>query len=62
MAAIFADNIFKGIFLNENLRILIQISLKFVPQVLVNNNPSLVQIMTGWQSIICTTIQEHLTH
>ena len=32
MAAILADDIFKCIFLNENDRILIQISLKFVPE------------------------------
>ena len=32
MAAILADNIFKRIFLNENVRIFIQISLKFVPK------------------------------
>ena len=31
MAAIFADRIFKYIFLNENVWILIKISLKFVP-------------------------------
>ena len=33
MAAIFADEIFKHIFLNENVFILIQISLNFVPKV-----------------------------
>ena len=32
MAAILADNIFKRIFLNENVTITIQISLKFVPR------------------------------
>ena len=32
MAAILADNIFKRIFLNENVTISIQISLKFVPR------------------------------
>ena len=32
MAAILADDIFKCIFLNENDRISIQISLKFVPR------------------------------
>ena len=40
----FAD-IFKCIFLNENARISIKISLKFVPMVPTNNIPSLVQIM-----------------
>ena len=32
MAAILADDIFKHIFLNENVRVLIQILLKFVPK------------------------------
>ena len=45
MAAILADNIFKCIFLNENVRILIQISLKFVPKVPMDNKSALVQIM-----------------
>ena len=37
MATILADNIFKCIFLNENVRILIQISLKFVPRSPIDN-------------------------
>ena len=41
----FADDTFKRIFLNENFRISIKISLKFVPKGLINNNPALVQIM-----------------
>ena len=41
----FADNIFKCIFLNENVRISIKISLKFVPKDPINNTPALVQIM-----------------
>ena len=41
----FADDTFKPIFLNENIRISIEISLKFVPKVPINNNPTLVQIM-----------------
>ena len=41
----FADVIFKCIFLNENVWILIEISLKFVPKCPVNNIPALVQIM-----------------
>ena len=40
----FADNTFKCIFLNENVRISIKISLKFVPKDPINN-PALVQIM-----------------
>ena len=38
----FADDIFKCIFLNENVRISIKISLKFVPQGPINNIPALV--------------------
>ena len=37
-----ADNIFKCIFFNENVWILIEISLKFVPKGPINNNPALV--------------------
>ena len=44
----FADGTFKRIFLNENIRISIKISLKFVPKSLINNNPALVQIM-AWR-------------
>ena len=42
MAAILADDNFTCIFLNENDRIPIQISLKFVPSSLVDNMPALV--------------------
>ena len=41
----FADAIFKCIFLNENARISLKISLTFVPKVRINNIPALVQIM-----------------
>ena len=44
----FADDTFKRIFLNENVRIAIKISLKFVPTGWINNNPALVQIM-AWR-------------
>ena len=44
----FADDTFKRIFLNENVRISIKISLKFVPKGPINNNPALVQIM-AWR-------------
>ena len=44
----FADDTFKHIFVNENVRISINISLKFVPKGLINNNPALVQIM-AWR-------------
>ena len=40
-----ADDTFKRIFVNENVRILIEISLKFVPKGPINNIPALVQIM-----------------
>ena len=42
------DDIFKRIFLNENSRIPIEISLKFVPWGPINNIPALVQIM-AWR-------------
>ena len=44
----FADDIFKWIFLNENLWIPIKIVLKYVPQGPMNNIPALVQIM-AWR-------------
>ena len=44
----FADDIFKCIFLNENLWILLKISLKFIPKVWIHNIPALVQIM-AWR-------------
>ena len=42
------DDIFKCIFLNENVWISIKISLKFVPKGPINNIPALVQIM-AWR-------------
>ena len=45
MVAIFADDIFICIFLNENIWISINISLKFVPKGWINNIPALVEIM-----------------
>ena len=42
----FSDNTFKHIFLNENVKTLIKISLKFVPKGPIDNIPALVQIMT----------------
>ena len=44
----FADHTFKRIFLNENARISIKISLKFVPKGPINHIPTLVQIM-AWR-------------
>ena len=45
---LFADDTFKRIFLNENYRITIKISLKFVPRGLFNIIPALVLIM-AWR-------------
>ena len=45
---LFADDTFKCIFLNENIRISTKNSLKFVPKVLINNIPALVLIM-AWR-------------
>ena len=44
----FADDVFKCIFLNENVWILLKISLKFVPKGRINNIPALVRIM-AWR-------------
>ena len=44
----FPDDIFKWIFLNENVSISMDISLKFVSNGPINNIPSLVQIM-AWR-------------
>ena len=44
----FADDIFKRIFVNENIWIPIKISLNFVPKGSINNIPSLVQII-AWR-------------
>ena len=45
---LFADDIFKRIFFNENVWISITISLKFVPKDPINNIPTFVQIM-AWR-------------
>ena len=44
----FPDNIFKCIFINENICISIKISMKIVPNGPINNIPALVQIM-AWR-------------
>ena len=44
----FPDDIFKCIFLNQNVWIPIEISLTFVPKGSINNNPALFQIM-AWR-------------
>ena len=52
----FPHYIFKCIFMNENVRISLKISLNFVPKFRINNIPALVKIMawrlTRWQAII----------
>ena len=57
MAAILADNIFKCIFLNENDRSQIQISLKFVPRSPIDSKPALVQMM-AWSQTGDNTLPE----
>ena len=57
MAAILADNIFKCIFFNENVRIAIKISLKFVPKGPIDNKSALVQIM-AWRQTGGKTLPE----
>ena len=44
----FADDTFSRIFVNKNVRISIEFSLKFVPKGPINNIPALVQIM-AWR-------------
>ena len=48
MATVLADEIFKLIFFNRNIRISIQISLKYVPEGLFDNSSALVQAM-AWR-------------
>ena len=45
MTAILADDIFNCIFLYENGKIPLQISLKYVPKSPIDNKPALVQVM-----------------
>ena len=62
----FADDTFKCIFLNENVCILIEISLKCVPKGPINNMSALVQIMAwrwpGGKSLSEPTMDRLLTH
>ena len=58
----FTENILKRIFMNKNLCILIQISLKFVPKGPIDNKATLVQVM-AWRRIGDTPLPETmLTH
>ena len=50
MAATFTDDILERILLNENIRIPIQCSMKFVPKCPIDNLPALVLIM-AWRRI-----------
>ena len=65
-ADILADDLFKCIFLNENYRIPIQISLKCVARSLINNKPALVQVMawrrTGTSHYLNQCWPSSLTH
>ena len=52
----FADDTFKRIFLNENVRISIKISLKFVPKGPINNNPASSEpLMVSLLTHVCVT-------
>ena len=53
------DDLFKCIFVNENVLIWIKISLKFVPKVTINNIPALVKIM-AWSWLYCRRIYASL--
>ena len=54
MAAILADDNFKRIFLNENMWISMNISLKFIPKGPIDNTAGLVEIII-WTSdvVVC---------
>ena len=62
----FPDDVFKYIFLNENDWISLNISLKFIPKVRINNIPSLVKIMAwcrpGAQPLSEPMLGNSLTH
>ena len=62
MAATFSDDILKCIFMNEKLRILIQISLKFVPKGPIDNNSALVQVMAWRWSILTRFTDAYMQH
>ena len=58
----FADVTFKHIFLKENIRISIKISLKFVPKSPIDNIPVLFQIMAWRRPLSEAIILSLLTH
>ena len=57
MAAILADDNLKCIWLNENDRIQIQISLKFVLRSPIENKPAIVQLM-AWRRTVDKPLPE----
>ena len=60
MAANLADDILNCIFLTENDRIAIQISLKFAPVGPIDNTPALVQVM-AWRRTGDKPLPEQMT-
>ena len=54
MAVILADGILNYIFLNENDRISIHVSLKHDHRRQIDNKPALVKAANRWQAITCT--------
>ena len=57
----FTDDIFKCIFLNAIVWLLLKISLKFVPKVRINNIPALVKIMAWhWPGINLREISQEI--
>ena len=50
MDTILVADILKHIFVNENIRISIQISLKFVPKDVIDNKSAFVQVMAWHQT------------
>ena len=62
MATIFADDIFKCIFMNEVFCISIKISLKFVPEGPIDNKSVLVQVMVLCQTAVKPLPEPMLTH
>ena len=58
----FADDTFKWIFVNENGRISIKLSLKFVPKSPINNTPALVQTMAWRRPGEWMRFRKHANH
>ena len=61
MAVILAEDNLKCIFLNENDRIPIWISLKFVPRSPIDKKPALVQVMASSQIKFIAIPTTHIT-